>query len=494
MQQGNYQIQKQQQVQTLSPQQVLEVRMLELPTVELEERVRAEVLDNPALEEGPAPMKNSDSDSLDNDDRKEEYGEEYDRTPSQNDLSMNDDDMEDEIPEYKIKPWSRSFEEQADEIPFSELSSFYEQLKEQVGERDLTERQQMLVEYLIGSLDDDGLLRKDLSAIADELGFNHNVEVSVKELEKMLRILQDFDPAGVGGRSLQECLMIQLQRKTQTESCRLAQKMLKRCFDDFTHKRWDKMQQRFSLSDEKMEEVRKELVHLNPRPGISLGDTVGRNSQIIVPDFVVETEDDGSIHLSLNDGGVPELRVTPSFVNMLEEKSKDRTHLDKDTRDAMAFLKQKVDAAQGFIAAVKSRQQTLFNTMQCIIDLQRPFFQEGDESLLRPMILKDVAERAGLDISTISRVSNSKYVQTNFGIYPLKFFFVDGYTNEEGEEFSVREIRRFLKECIDKEDKENPMTDDALAQVLKEKGYSIARRTVAKYRESLGIPVARLRK
>jgi RNA polymerase sigma-54 factor len=221
---------------------------------------------------------------------------------------------------------------------------------------------------------------------------------------------------------------------------------------------------------------------------------VGRNSQIIVPDFVVETEDDGSIHLSLNDGGVPELRVTPSFVNMLEEKSKDKTHLDKDTRDAMAFLKQKVDAAQGFIAAVKSRQQTLFNTMQCIIDLQRPFFQEGDESLLRPMILKDVAERAGLDISTISRVSNSKYVQTNFGIYPLKFFFVDGYTNEEGEEFSVREIRRFLKECIDKEDKENPMTDDALAQVLKEKGYSIARRTVAKYRESLGIPVARLRK
>jgi RNA polymerase sigma-54 factor len=310
----------------------------------------------------------------------------------------------------------------------------------------------------------------------------------------MLRILQDFDPAGVGGRSLQECLMIQLQRKTQTESCRLAQKMLKRCFDDFTHKRWDKMQQRFSLSDEQMEEVRKELVHLNPRPGISLGDTVGRNSQIIVPDFVVETEDDGSIHLSLNDGGVPELRVTPSFVNMLEEKSKDKTHLDKDTRDAMAFLKQKVDAAQGFIAAVKSRQQTLFNTMQCIIDLQRPFFQEGDESLLRPMILKDVAERAGLDISTISRVSNSKYVQTNFGIYPLKFFFVDGYTNEEGEEFSVREIRRFLKECIDKEDKENPMTDDALAQVLKEKGYSIARRTVAKYRESLGIPVARLRK
>lgn len=489
MQQGNYQIQKQQQVQTLSPQQVLVVKMLELPTVELEERVRAEVLDNPALEEGHAESEPDEEGFNEGNAAENEMPE-----GTNEDLSLGDYRTEDDIPDYKLKQQSSSPEAQAEEIPFSDAISFYEILKEQSGERDLTAHQRILVEYLIGSLDDDGLLRKDLSSIVDELYFNYNLETSEKELEEALKILQDFDPAGIGARNLQECLLIQLNRKEDSPLKQTELNILTKCYDEFTRKHWDKILQRLSLTPEQFEEAKKELTHLNPRPGSSLGESVGRSYQQIIPDFLVETLDDGSIVLNLNARGVPELRISRSFMDMLEEHTKNKANQSKESKDAMMFLKQKMDAAQGFIDAVKQRQQTMHKTMQAIIDLQRPFFEDGDESLLKPMILKDVAERTGLDISTISRVSNSKYVQTNYGIYPLKYFFSDGYTTDEGEELSVREIRRVLKECVDKEDKNHPLTDDELAKILKEKGFPIARRTVAKYREQSGIPVARLRK
>lgn len=489
MRQGNYQIQKQQQIQTLSPQQVLAVKLLELPTVELEERVKAELLDNPALEEGEAPA------------TAQEDGDDYTAGPADDeaaaitpeDMELGDYRTEDDIPDYKLHE-PKTPAAQAEEIPFSEAVSFYELLKQQLGERELTDRQRQLAEYLIGSLDDDSLLRKDFNSISDELLFNYGLETTPAELEDALHVIQDFDPPGVGARSLQECLLIQIRRKDDSPLKTLEQDIIGKCYDEFTHKHWDKIKQRLGLTDAQFEDAKNDLVRLNPRPGSSLGETVGRPNQQIVPDFLVETLDDGTVTLALNDHSVPELHVSREFADMLDEHTRNRANQSKESRETMMFLKQKMDAAQGFINAVKQRQQTMLSTMRAIIDLQMPFFREGDESLLRPMILKDVAALTGLDISTISRVSNSKYVQTNYGIYPLKFFFSDGYTTDEGEELSVREIRRVLKECVEKEDKSHPLTDDELARILKDKGFAIARRTVAKYREQLGIPVARLRK
>ena len=486
--QGNYQIQKQQQVQTLSPQQVLAVKLLELPAIELEERIRAEVLDNPALEEGNAPADNE-SEQTDNNN----IGEDEGGSISQEDMELGDYRTEDDIPDYKLHD-KKNPETQAEEIPFSEGVSFYEVLKEQLGERNVTERQRQLAEYLIGSLDDDGMLRKDLSTIADELLFNYGMETTPEEMEEALKIIQDFDPAGIGARSLQECLLIQIQRKEDSPLKQLELEIINKCYNEFTRKHWDKIKLRLNITDQQFEEAKNELIKLNPRPGSSLGEVMGRNMQQIIPDFIVETYDDGTVSLSLNDGRIPELHVSREFSEMLDEHSRNKANMSKESKEAVMFLKQKMDAAQGFIDAVKQRQQTMYNTMKAIITLQLPFFQEGDESLLRPMILKDVAGLAKVDISTVSRVSNSKYVQTNYGIYPLKFFFSDGYTTDEGEELSVREIRRVLKECVEKEDKSHPLTDDELARILKDKGFAIARRTVAKYREQLGIPVARLRK
>ena len=490
MRQGNYQIQKQQQVQTLSPQQVLAVKLLELPVVELEERVRAEMLDNPALEEGEASATEAE---MAEDSYGEEAQEDEGATITSEDLEMGDYRTEDDIPDYKLHE-KKNPATQVEEIPFSDAVSFYENLKEQLGELDLTEREKQLAEYLIGSLDDDGLLRKDFESICDELLFNYGMEVTPNELEQVLKVIQDFDPAGIGARNLQECLLIQIARKENTLLKQIQKDIIEKCYDEFTRKHWDKIKQRLGLSDEQFAEAKSELVKLNPRPGSSLGESVGRTNQQIIPDFLVETLEDGTVSLSLNDRGVPELHVSREFSEMLDEHTRNAANQSRESREAMQFLKQKMDAAQGFINAVKQRQQTMLGTMKAIIDLQMPFFREGDEALLRPMILKDVAAITGLDISTISRVSNSKYVQTNYGIYPLKFFFSDGYTTDEGEELSVREIRRVLKECVEKEDKVHPLTDDELARILKEKGFAIARRTVAKYREQLGIPVARLRK
>lgn len=478
------------QTQSLTPQQLQVVRMLEMPVSELEECIHTELLDNAAL-----VTKDDDLDS--NTDSESESGDDLsmDSDPSTiRDSSLDDYSSEDDTPDWLLERTSNQSMQQEQEIPFSENNTFYEELDKQIGEHDLTEHQQELVKYLIGSLDDDGLLRKDLSSIEDELMIYHNVMVNDGELESALKVLQSFDPAGIGARNLQECLLIQLGRRKDSRFRQLEIEIVKNYFEEFTHKHWDKIQQRLELSDDDFKQVIFDLTHLNPRPGSSLGEITGKNFQQILPDFIVDTDDDGNISISLNNGNIPELHVSRSFRDSLEDLTRRKDKISKSAREGLLYTKQKIDAAQGFINAVKQRQMTLYSTMKAIVDLQRPFFQEGDESLLKPMILKDVADRTGLDISTISRVSNSKYVQTNYGIYPLKFFFSDGYTTENGEELSTREIRRILKECIDKEDKRKPMTDEALANILKEKGYPIARRTVAKYREQLGLPVARMRK
>ena len=481
--------QAQQQTLTLSPQQILAVKLLELPTVELEERVHAELLDNPALEEGKEPAEEPDGETDYNTD---EDGEPI--TDSADDLALGDYRTEDDIPDYKLRENNRSADEQAEEIPFSDTVSFYETLKEQLDMQDLTPKEKQLGEYLIGSLDDDGLLRKSLDTLTDELAIYQGISTTPDELERVLSVIQEFDPAGIGARSLQECLLLQIGRKEDSPLKQTELNIIGKCCDDFTRKNKDKILQKLGITDEEYQQAVAELTKLNPRPGSSLGEAIGKNLQQIVPDFTVETDDDGTLSLSLNSRNVPELRLSRTFTELLDEHTRNRANQSRESRDALLFLKQKVDAAQGFINAVKQRQQTLMSTMQAIIDLQRPFFEEGDESLLRPMILKDVAERARLDISTVSRVSNSKYVQTDFGVFPLKFFFSDGYTTESGEELSVREIKRILKEFVDHENKEQPYTDDELADLLKEKGYPIARRTVAKYRQQLGIPVARMRR
>ena len=481
--------QAQQQTLTLSPQQILAVKLLELPTVELEERVHAELLDNPALEEGKEPAEEPDGETDYNTD---EDGEPI--TDSADDLALGDYRTEDDIPDYKLRENNRSADERAEEIPFSDTVSFYETLKEQLDMQDLTPKEKQLGEYLIGSLDDDGLLRKSLDTLTDELAIYQGISTTPDELERVLSVIQEFDPAGIGARSLQECLLLQIGRKEDSPLKQTELNIIGKCCDDFTRKNKDKILQKLGITDEEYQQAVAELTKLNPRPGSSLGEAIGKNLQQIVPDFTVETDDDGTLSLSLNSRNVPELRLSRTFTELLDEHTRNRANQSRESRDALLFLKQKVDAAQGFINAVKQRQQTLMSTMQAIIDLQRPFFEEGDESLLRPMILKDVAERARLDISTVSRVSNSKYVQTDFGVFPLKFFFSDGYTTESGEELSVREIKRILKEFVDHENKEQPYTDDELADLLKEKGYPIARRTVAKYRQQLGIPVARMRR
>ena len=484
------QTQAQQQVQTLSPQQILVVKLLELPTLELEERIHSELLDNPALEEGKEP-------SEDHEDHEDNFATDEDGEPNSDygeDLSLGDYRTEDDIPDYKLQENNRSKGETPEEIPFSDNVSFYETLKEQLDMQNLTPEEKQLGEYLIGSLDDDGLLRKSTESLMDELAIYQGIYTSPEQLEHVLSIIQDFDPAGIGARSLQECLLLQIQRKENSPLKQIELDIIGKCCDEFTRKNKDKIIQKLGITEEQYNAATAELTKLNPRPGSSLGETIGKNLQQIIPDFIVDTEDDGTVTLTLNNRNVPELRLSREFTEMLDEHTRNKANQSKESKDALMFLKQKVDAAQGFINAVKQRQQTLLSTMQAIIDLQLPFFQDGDESRLRPMILKDVAERAKLDISTVSRVSNSKYVQTNFGIYPLKFFFSDGYTTESGEELSVREIKRILKECVDNENKEKPYTDDELADMLKAKGYPIARRTVAKYRQQLNIPVARHRR
>lgn len=489
MTQGSRQLQAQmqQQLQTLSPHQILVVKLLELPTVELEERVRAEILDNPALEEGREV-----TESIETEEELTDNNDIYENT--QEDLSLGDYLTEDDIPDYKLQERNRSWESAPEEIPFSDSISFYEILMGQLDMQKLTEEQRETAEYLIGSLDDDGLLRKSMTTLIEELAIYRGIYTNEKELEEVLHIIQSFDPAGIGARNLRECLLLQLMRKPNSPLKDIQLKIVSKYCDDFTRKNKEKIMERLNLSESEYDEAVSELIKLNPRPGSSLGEIVGKNMQQIIPDFIVEAEEDGSISLILNDGNIPQLKLSREFNDMLYEQMNNKENQSRENTDAFLFLKQKVDAAQGFISAVKQRHHTLKVTMQAIIDLQRPFFLEGDETLLKPMILKDVAERSKLDISTVSRVSNSKYVQTNYGIFPLRFFFGDGYTTDSGEEYSIREMKRILKDCVDHENKEQPYNDDELADILNEKGYPIARRTIAKYRQQLNIPVARLRR
>ena len=489
------QTQTQVQVQKLSAQQIMVVKLLELPTVEFEERIHDELIDNPALEEG---REVSTDEHEEEQDYEEHEGSEESLHDDQemNDYLLNDDD---EIPAYQLQTHNRSAGEQVREIPFSDSTSFYESVRAQIAEHYFTPQQKQIAEYLIGSLDDDGLLRKPMDGLMDDLFVYEGIEVTEEEMLEVLRVVQEFDPAGIGARSLQECLLIQIRRKKQQargnqEALALLQDeetIISKYFEEFTHKHKEKIQQRMGLEKDYFERVFKELTRLNPRPGASLGESIDKNFQQIVPDFIVETGDNGDITLSLNDKNVPELHISQEYKALAEQQGKLKTQQSKDT---VKYLRDYIDKAQNFIDAIRQRQQTLLTTMRAIIELQRDFFLTGDEAQLHPMILKDVAEHAKLDISTVSRVSNSKYVQTNFGIFRLKHFFSDGYTTEDGTELTTRQILKVIQEAIDHEDKEHPLTDDELTALLGEKGFQLARRTVAKYRQNLNIPVARLRR
>ena len=499
--------QKLQQLQRLSAQQMLQVKMLEMPLNELEDNINAELDDNPALEtENPDDALmgegNEDRSALDDSDNSndDEFGDDAYEAQSEKEERKDELDQalesigkDDQMPDYNTDRYNTQNADY-EEMVYGDTTSFYDKLKEQMDMQILTDKEKQIMEYLIGSLDEDGLLRKDLDSICDELIIYHNIDVSEKEIEHVLHKLQSFDPAGVGGRSLQECLLLQVKRLPKGVLRKTMEEVFEDYFDEFTKKHWDKIKSGLELNETQLETLKDEIRKLNPKPGASLGETDGRNMQQINPDFIVDTADDGTITFTLNRGNMPELTVSPSFTDMIETYKRHKDQMSRKDKEALLYAKEKVDKAQGFIEAIKQRRHTLIITMKAIIDIQRQFFLDGDEADLKPMILKDVAERTKLDISTISRVRIEKYVQTKWGVFPLKFFFTDSYTTEDGEELSTRKIKIALQHLIENEDKKKPLSDDAISKVMKEKGFPIARRPVAKYREQLGIPVARLRK
>ncbi len=492
------QTQKLAQQQRLTQQQMLFVKMVEMPLNELEESVLTELDDNPALEVGDKEP-NDDTLSPEGDsaaDPEEDFMAKSEREEREEalDSALEGLGSDDELPPVST---GRQTQDNADyeEIVYGDTTSFYDKLKEQMGMENLTDTQRDIMEYLIGSLDDDGILRKPLDAITDELAVYHNIDVPEQEIERLLKVLQGFDPAGIGARSLQECLLLQIDRRPEGRLKELMREVIDKHYDAFLKKHWDKIQAEMNLTALQKETLRNEILKLNPKPGASLGETEGRNLQQITPDFIVETdEDEGSISFSLNHGNIPELTVSPSFTEMVDTYRNNKQGMNRQDKEALLYAKDKVDKAQGFIDAVKQRRHTLCLTMKAIIECQRTFFLDGDEADLKPMILKDIADKTGLDISTVSRVVNAKYAQTKWGTFPLKFFFSDGYVAADGEEASTRKLRLTLKEIVEKEDKGRPLSDDALAEMMKDKGFPIARRTIAKYRQQLGIPVARLRK
>ena len=487
--------------QSISAMQLLQSQLVELPITQLTERIETEMHDNPALESGgsddyPDISYNQDpSDDLDSQDDSDDFDKELEREERIDalDAALENIGRDDEdLPVYS--GGSSSSSEEREELVYGESLSFYDLLKQQMSESQLTDEERYIMEYLIGSLDDDGLLRKDLESIAEELAIYHNIDVPIAEIEEVLGKLQEFDPAGLGARSLQECLLLQIARREPSRLTELMETVIRDFFDEFTKKHWDKIQSALSITDAQVEILQKELRRLNPKPGTAISESVGHSMQQITPDFIVDTHDDGSVSFSLNDGDVPRLQVSQSFADLLKDYQQNRDGLSRQMKEALLYTKQKVEAAQVFIEAVNSRRRTLTLTMNAIIQLQHRFFEDGDESSLRPMKLKDVEAKTGLDISTISRVSNSKYVLTRWGIFPLKFFFSDAYVTESGEELSTREIKMALQDIIETENKKKPLSDDAISDELKRRGYPVARRTVAKYRDQLGVPIARLRK
>ncbi len=467
-------------LQKLSPQQIQMIKLLELPALQLEQRIKKELEENPVLEidaaknDNDQDSGNDSSDSVDTDISIDEY--------------INDE------PSYKYKTSNYSKDDKKEEIPFSIGSTFHEFLIEQLGLLDLDERQAQIAEYIIGNIDEDGYLRRDIEAMVDDLAFNMNLEVSDKEMADLLCVVQDLDPPGIGARDLRECLLLQLKKKEhKTVILENAIKLIETQFEEFTKKHYDKIMLRLNLDEDDLRDAIEEIVKLNPKPGSSYSNPLNKADQAITPDFILDINDN-QMTAFLTKGNVPDLRISNAYANMLRSYNENKKEQSKDQKDAVIFVKQKLDSAKWFIDAIKQRHQTLLLTMNAIIEYQKEFFIDGDDAKLKPMILKDIANKTGLDISTISRVSNSKYIQTHFGIYPLKYFFSESMQDESGEEVSTRKIKKILQDVVDNENKRHPVTDDRLAEILKEKGYPIARRTIAKYREQLNIPVARLRK
>ncbi len=465
--------------QKLSPQQIQFIKLLQVPTAELEARVEEELEVNPALEEGKEEKEADDQDDFEDDFEIDDRDgiEEY---------------LQDDYAGYKMQGDGRNPDEEDKESPLSVGKSLHEQLISQLGYLKLNERERVLAKQLIGSIDADGYIRRDLEAIVNDLAFSQGVETDEEELENILFKIQGFDPAGIGARNLQECLSLQLERKDpESEEIQIAIRIIDTCFNEFSKKHYEKISRKLGINDEQLlRESIYQITKLNPKPG-GTGEEIVK-TQYIIPDFIL-SNNNGKLELSLNSRNAPQLKVSRSYSDMLQAYDKSDKK-DKKLKETVSFIKQKLDSAKWFIDAIRQRQQTLLNTMQAIIDFQLDYFQEGDESKLRPMILKDIADRIQMDISTVSRVASSKSIQTEFGVFPLKYFFSEGIATESGEDVSSREVKNKLKEIIDGEEKTKPLSDEKLEKLLKENGYTIARRTVAKYREQLNIPVARLRK
>ena len=459
---------QQKQTQKLSPLQIQTIKLLELPTLELEQRIKKELEENPVLDEV------SEGDNADE---------------GEGTVSLSEYSSDDQIPSYRLYVNNQSKEIKPQHTLFSVKESFYQNLIVQLGFSQLDDRSKTLAGFIIGSLDGDGYLRRDLGALSDDIAFRQGIETNEEELEQLLYKIQEFEPAGVGARSLQECLLLQMDTPNPTHEEELAKEILENYFTEFTKKHYQKIMSRLSIDEEELKGAINEILRLNPRPGGQIDDSYTEQSQQVVPDFLLEYKD-GELIMTMPRFSVPELKVNRRYAELLIKS----VGSDKEEKEAASFVKQKLDSAKWFIEAIRQRHNTLKNTMNAIIEFQHDYFIEGDETKLKPMVLKNIAEKTGLDISTISRVVNCKYIQTHFGIYPLKYFFSEGLLNESGEEVSTRGIKNILAASVDVEDKKRPLTDEELVTVLHNKGHKVARRTVAKYREQLGIPIARLRK
>ncbi|MCU0430832.1 MAG: RNA polymerase factor sigma-54 [Cytophagaceae bacterium] len=498
--------------QKLSPQQIQFIKLLQIPTAELDTRIEEELEVNPALEEGREeddevnldgsiddPFSNEEKEDsgdnedqdFDGDDSAQENSEDSFEDNFSQEVNVEEYVGEDEISGYKMQGDGPSQDEEERESPLSNDVTLHELLLAQLGFLKLDDRLTAIGTQLIGSIDEDGYIRRDLDLIVNDLAFSQNVETTIEEVEELLYKIQDFDPAGIGARTLQECLTLQIERKNiEDGEVEAARKIIAECFEEFTKKHYDKIQKKLDIDDETLKEAVHLITRLNPKPGGGDGSSV--RTQYVIPDFLL-FNNNGKLELTLNSKNAPELRVSRSYKEMFDTYSKS-SKTDKKLKEAVMFVKQKLDSAQWFIDAIKQRQNTLLMTMEAIVKYQYDFFLEGDESKLRPMILKDIAQEINMDISTVSRVANSKSVQTDFGIYPLKYFFSEGIATDSGEDVSSREVKHILKEIIEAEDKKKPLSDEKLEELLNKRGYNIARRTVAKYREQLNIPVARLRK
>lgn len=469
-------------LQKLSPQQIQLMKLLQLPTVALEQRVKEELESNPALDEGKEESADDFEDTYEEKEESKDELEEFDFS----------DYLDDDTPDYKYQISNKGKDDDEKDIPYSGGSTFHERVQQQISLQNLSEKEEEIAQHIVGSLDDSGYLRRDLTSIEDDLAFRHNIMATQEEIEKVLKVVQQLDPPGIGARDLQECLQIQLkQKKPFNEAQELANHILADFFDEFTKKHYSKIIKRLEVSDEELKNGIDEILKLNPKPGNSMN-TSGKTVQVVVPDFTLMIND-GELEITLNGRNAPQLRVSNEYKGMIDHYKKSKEH-NKAEKEAMTFVKQKLDSAKWFIDAIRQRQNTLINTMTAIAEYQKEYFLEGDETKLKPMILKDIAERINMDISTVSRVVNSKYVTTPYGTFLLKSFFSESISTEDGEEVSTREVKRILQDIIDAENKKKPHTDETLSKMLKEKKYNVARRTIAKYREQLNIPVARLRK